>query len=334
MKILITTGIYPPKIGGPAQYAKNLKEAFEKMGHVVCVKTYNIEDKIPTGVRHLYFFLKILPKIIWSDVVFSLDTFSVGLPTVLASKIFNKKCIIRTGGDFLWEQYVERTKNKILLRNFYNTEIENFILKERIIFALTKWTLKKVSHIIFSTDWQRQIFVKAYVFDISKTSIIENYYGPKKSDEKFRSKIFVASARNLTWKNFDVLEKIFKKIQKENNEVSLFTQNLPYQEFIDKMKGAYAVILVSLGDISPNMILDAIKLNRPFICTKEVGIYERIKEAGTFVDPLNEKEIEEAVLNLLAEEGYKKAKEKVKNFNFVHTWDQIAEEFVEVYKKI
>ena len=126
MKILITTGIYPPKIGGPAQYAKNLKEAFEKMGHIVSVKTYNIDDKIPTGIRHLYFFLKILPKIIWSDVVFSLDTFSVGLPTVLASKIFNKKCIIRTGGDFLWEQYVERTKNKILLRNFYNTEIENF----------------------------------------------------------------------------------------------------------------------------------------------------------------------------------------------------------------
>jgi len=100
------------------------------------------------------------------------------------------------------------------------------------------------------------------------------------------------------------------------------------------MKGAYAVILVSLGDISPNMILDAIKLNRPFICTKEVGIYERIREAGTFVDPLNEKEIEEAISYLLTEDGYKKAKEKVKNFNFVHTWDQIAEEFIEVYKKI
>ena len=103
---------------------------------------------------------------------------------------------------------------------------------------------------------------------------------------------------------------------------------------MEKMKGCFAVILVSLGDISPNMILDAIRLNRPFICTKEVGIYDKIKDAGTFVDPLKEKEIEDAILTLLTEEGYKKAKEKVKNFNFVHTWDEIAGEFIEVYKNI
>lgn len=327
-KILITTGIYPPKIGGPAQYAKNLKEAFEKRGYSIKIETYNLEYKMPTGIRHLYFFFKILPNVIWSDVIFSLDTFSVGLPTVLASKIFSKKCIIRTGGDFLWEQYVERTKRKALLRNFYNTEKENFTIKEKIIFALTKWTLTNVSHIIFSTDWQRQIFIKVYDLNVQKTSIVENYYGPKQSDNNFESKVFVASARNLAWKNFDILEKVFKKVEEKNNEVFLFTKNLPYQEFINKMKNAYAVILVSLGDISPNMILDAIKLNRPFICTKEVGIYERIKEAGVFVDPLDEKEIEEAVLNLLTGEGYKKVKEKVQNFNFVHTWDEIAEEFL------
>lgn len=333
-KILITTGIYPPKIGGPAQYAKNLKESFEKRDYDVRIKTYNLEDKMPTGIRHLYFFLKILPRIIWSDVIFSLDTFSVGLPTVLACKIFNRKCIIRTGGDFLWEQYIERTKRKTLLRNFYNTETENFTLKEKIIFALTKWTLQNVSHIIFSTDWQRQIFIKSYNLNIQKTSVVENYYGPKQSDNSFESKIFVASARNLAWKNFDILEKVFRRVEEKNKEVSLFVRNLPYQEFMDKMKNSFAVILVSLGDISPNMILDAIKLNRPFICTKEVGIYERIKEAGIFVDPLDEKEIEEAIINLLTEEGYRRAKEKVKDFNFVHTWDEIAEEFIEVYKNL
>jgi hypothetical protein len=60
MKILIATGIYPPKIGGPAQYALNLKNEFEKMGHGVRVKTYGIEGKLPTGFRHLFFFFKII----------------------------------------------------------------------------------------------------------------------------------------------------------------------------------------------------------------------------------------------------------------------------------
>lgn len=334
MKILITTGIYPPKIGGPAQYAKNLKEAFEKMGHSVSVKTFTIEDKIPTGIRHIFFFLKIIPSLIKSDVVFTLDTYGVGFPTAFASRLFFKKNIIRTGGDFLWEQYCERHNKKALFRNFYGTEKQNFSLKEKIIFRVTKWTLQNTSKIIFSTEWQRDIFIEAYSLSLSKTEIVENYYGPKESDFNFESKTFVASARNLVWKNFDILKNTFNKIKTANPEAVLFTENLPYLQFMEKMSKAYGVILVSIGDISPNMILDAVRLNRPFICTKEVGIYERIKEAGTFVDPLDEKEIEGAISNLLTADGYAKAKEKVKNFNFVHSWDDIAREFIEVYKKI
>jgi len=330
LKILITTGIYPPKIGGPAQYAKNLKEAFEKKGHKVMIKTYGLEDKLPTGLRHLFFFFKIAPNILSAEVIFILDTFSVGLPTILACKIFGKKGIIRTGGDFLWEQYVERSRKKVLLSDFYQTEIPNFSFKEKIIFKLTKWTLKNSERIIFSTNWQRQIFIKAYGLNINKTAIVENFYGQKQSDNSYESKTFVASARNLVWKNFDILDNVFEKIQLKNPEVVLFKDNLPYGEFMDQMSKSCAVILVSLGDISPNMILDAIRLNRPFICTKEVGIYERIRGAGTFVDPLNEDEIKGAVLNLLTEDGYKKAKEKVKNFNFIHTWDEIAEEFLKI----
>ena len=330
MRIFIATGIYPPKIGGPAQYAQNLKEALEKLGHRVVVKTYGIEDRLPTGVRHLFFFFKIILNVLKSDIVFALDTFSVGLPSVLACKIFNKKGIIRTGGDFLWEQYVERTKRKVLFRDFYQTEKDNFSFKEKIIFKLTKWTLKNTSKIIFSTSWQRDIFVKAYEIEVNKTCIIENYFGPKEIDKDFDSKILIASTRNLVWKNLDILKEVFEKIKKENLELVLFLDNLPYKQFMEEMSKSYAVILVSLGDISPNMIMDAIRFNRPFICTKEIGIYDRIKEAGIFVDPLNEKETEDAVLNLLTEEGYQKAKEKVRNFNFTHTWDQIAEEFLNV----
>jgi glycosyltransferase involved in cell wall biosynthesis len=334
IKILINTGIYPPKIGGPAQYAKNLKEAFEKMGHTVRVRTYGIEDKLPTGIRHLFFFFKTIPGVLMSDVVFILDTFSVGIPAVFACKIFGKKGIIRTGGDFLWEQYVERTGRKIFLRNFYNTEKQNFSFKEKMVFKLTKWTLNNASKIIFSTEWQRDIFIKAYGLSKENTCIIENYYGPKQSDDDFKSKTFIASARNLVWKNFDVLKRVFENIKTEHPEATLFTDNLPYKQFMDKMSKSYAVVLVSLGDISPNMMLDAIRLNRPFICTREIGIYDRLKNAGIFIDPLNEKEIKDAILYLLTEDGYKKAKEKVRNFNFFHTWEQIAEEFLSVARNL
>lgn len=147
------------------------------------------------------------------------------------------------------------------------------------------------------------------------------------------SKVFVASTRDLKWKNIDVLRKVVGKVCQTNN-IELFTQNLVFGEFMKKIKLSRAVVLVSLGDISPNMILDAIRLNKPFICTKEVGIYDRIKDAGIFVDPLNEDEIERAILQLLDKEGYEKAKDKVKNFNFTHTWERIAEEFISISNSV
>lgn len=334
MKILITTGIYPPKIGGPAQYAKNLKSAFEAKGHEVRVKTFSIEDYLPSGLRHLYFFVKIIPVLIRSEVVFVLDTFSVGLPTILAAKIFGKVCIIRTGGDFLWEQYVERTQKKVPLRSFYETERSNFSVKEKIIFWLTKWTLRNVTHTIFSTNWQREIFIEPYGMKRKKTSIVENYYCEKEADLEPSSKEFIGSTRKLTWKNIDILQSVFVEIKRSHPEVELFLENMPYGKLMERLKESYAVILVSIGDISPNMMLDAIRFNRPFICTKEVGIYDRIKDAGTFVDPYNKEEIKNAVLNLLTKEGYREAKQKVQQFNFVHTWEQIADEFLATYKNL
>ncbi|MFZ2522300.1 MAG: glycosyltransferase family 4 protein [Minisyncoccia bacterium] len=334
MRILITTGIYPPKVGGPSQYAKNLFEVWQKAGHEVLVRTYTIENSIPTGIRHIWFFLKIIPAVLKSDFVLSLDTYSVGFPSVFASKIFGKKVMIRTGGDFLWESYVERTRERVLFRNFYEDKAVKLNLKEKVIFSITKWTLKNANKLIFSTNWQRDIFVKAYQLDIEKTSIIENYYGQKESSLGPNSKDFIASTRNLYWKNLDVLKKIFVRIVRKNSQVKLYTLNTDYDSFMERMRGSFAVVLVSLGDISPNMILDAIRLNKPFICTKEVGIFDRIKDAGIFVDPLNENEIEEAVLKLLNPEEYSKAKEKVKNFNFTHTWEEICNEFITIYNSI
>ncbi len=330
MKILITTGIYPPKIGGPAQYAKNLKEEFLKMGHSVSVKTFTIEDKLPTGVRHLFFLFKTIPSFLSADKIFTLDTFSVGFPTVLLGFLFRKKVVIRTGGDFLWERYVERTSKKVLFRQFYKTEKENFTFYEKIIFQINKFTVNKCYKVIFSTDWQRDIFIYAYEMEKTKTIIVENYYGAKEESVGFEDQTFVASARNLVWKNFDVLENVFKKFREEYSQTKLFTENLKYADFMEKIRRSYAVVLVSIGDISPNMILDAIRLNKPFICTKEIGIYNRIKSCGIYVDPLNEQEILGALRAIMDLEVYKTEKKKVQDFNFTHSWQEIAQEFLNI----
>jgi len=337
LRILIATGIYPPDLGGPAMYAKSIENEFRKMGNTVSVVYFKLEKKLPTGLRHLLYFFRILKPVWQSDFVIALDTFSVAIPAVLCVKLFRKKIIIRTGGDFLWESYVERTGDLVLLSRFYDTRMSSFNLKDRIVFRLIKFVLKSVDALVFSTVWQRDIFTPAYGLDSKKNFIIENFYGERVAVEDQKTdgkKIFIATTRPIKFKNIENLKKGFELASRFDKNIVLDIEPVKHGDFLKKITNSYAVILVSIGDISPNMILDAISVGTPFILTRENGIFERVKDIGIFVDPLSPNDIRDKILYLLRPEVYSEFKTKVKNFNFRHSWSNICFEFLSVYKKI
>ncbi len=328
MKIVIATGVYPPEIGGPAQYAFNLEQEFQRLGHRVRVLKFSAVRHWPTFVRHVVYFVKTLLALRGADWCLALDTFSVALPAICAGKILGKKVIIRTGGDFLWENYVERTGDLVLLRKFYQTSRPKWNLKEKTVFRLTKFLLRNAYLVVFSTDWQRQIWSKPYNLDLEKTEIIENYYGPKEKSFSPERKNFLIGTRALKWKNLVGLKQAFVLAQTSNRDLIYDDTLVPYNQFIDRLAKSYAVVLVSLGDISPNMILDAIHYDKPFILTKETGLFDRLKNVGVFIDPENINEIKEKILWLAKPENYIVAKKKVEDFSFTHTWPEIADEFL------
>ena len=165
MKILITTGLRKADVGGPSQYGPRLKEEFERLGHSVKIlQCGSIEGTL----------FRILPRVLWADRVIALDTFSVGVPSVLAAKLFGKKVVVRIGGDFLWESYVERTGNKITLKKF-NANIPQLSIKERMILYFTKVLLKRADKLAFNTEWQKSIWQKSYNFPEAKASVVKNY---------------------------------------------------------------------------------------------------------------------------------------------------------------
>lgn len=333
MKILLATGIYPPALGGPSQYAKNIHDEWLKVGHDIRVKYYDYEHSLPTGIRHLYYLLRIIPDVFWCDCVVALDTYSVGLPAAIAASLFGKKIVIRTGGDFLWESYVERSGDKVLLKDFYKTTRSKWSFKERLIFTLTKWTLHHVDTLIFSTDWQRDIWYGPYSLNKVNLARVENFYGPKEESFTAEKKVFLAGTRKLVWKNLDILKEVFAILEIEGRGVTLDLNNYNFEEFMFKMANSYAVILTSLGDISPNMILDAIRHNKPFIVTRENGLLDRIGDIAITIDPFDAQDIKEKVLWLSDETNYRLQEDKIRNFNFVHSWQDIANEIIEICKK-
>ncbi len=339
MKILISTGIYPPDIGGPAQYARNLYETWKGEGHDVKVAAYRWERAFPTFLRHFLFFTKIIRKGWNADLILVLDTWSAAVPTMYACKLMRKKYIIRTGGDFLWESYTERTGELVLFKDFYSTALNKLSKKEKIVYKFGGEALRNASLIIFSTEWQKNIFEKAYRLNKNKNYIVENHCGEREEQIEPENRVFVAGTRDLVWKNLNTLKSAFKiaqgrVIEKGFESIEFDTTKAVYDNFLERMRRSYAVILTSIGDISPNMIFDAIKVGTPFILTKENGITERVKDCAIFVDPMNEKDISDKITWLSDPNNRKIQADKIKKFTWVHTWKDIAKEIITLYKKI
>ena len=335
MKIVLATGIFPPDIGGPAQYAKELSSRWQELGHRVEVIVYRLERKLPPVLSHFVYFARLSLRVYRAEVILALDTFSVAWPAVMAGLIFGKKVIIRTGGDFLWEGYVERTGDLVLLTDFYESRLGRLNLKERIIFRITKFVLRRATRIVFSTDWQRQIWVKPYKLDLQKTSIIENFYGARRPAGAPKAKNFVGATRSLKWKNLGLVREVFLLAEVKKSGAILDEKKIGDHElFLTHLRESYAVILCSLGDISPNLILDAIMVGKPFILTSANGLTPRIKEVAILVDPQSKEAIKEAVLFLMKPENYERQKQKILNFKFEHSWGQMAEEYLTLFKNL
>jgi glycosyltransferase involved in cell wall biosynthesis len=334
MRILIATGIYPPDIGGPAQYARNLYETWKAEGHDVKVAAYRWERAAPPGLRHFLYFTKIIRKGWNADMILVLDTWSAAVPTMAACWFMGKKYILRTGGDFLWESYVERTGDLVLFRDFYATCLGKFSDKEKVVFGLTQKALRRAATMIYSTQWQRDIFEKAYGLDSKKSVIVENFCGQRLPQTEPEGRVFVAATRVLKWKNQELLKEAFGDAKKIVGDIELDTGKATYDTFLERMRRSWAVILVSLGDISPNMIFDAIAAGVPFILTRETGISDRVRDAAIFVDPQNRAEIAEKIVWLSDPKNRAAQAEKVRRISFTHSWSQIAAEIVAVWKRV
>ncbi len=333
MRILIATGIYPPDIGGPAQYAFNVEKVWKNWGHRVTVKSFRFERALPTGLRHAMFFLKCIPSALRSDFIFALDTWSAALPAVFLGWLFRKKIIIRAGGDFLWESYVERTGELVPWSKFYRSH-PRFSFKEKLIFFLTKTALRRASAVAFNSDWQRTGMIPVYGLNPDKTSVILNFFGDSLPSRLPSGKNFIWAARPIRLKNGSNLKKAFAQALAVDGALTLDERVTSHEELLNRLASCYAVILPSISEMSPNFILDALRFGKPFIMTRETGLYELLKDIGLFVDPLSVPDISEKILMLADAKTYALYQSKTQHFSFRHSWEEIAKEFLALYKKL
>jgi glycosyltransferase involved in cell wall biosynthesis len=326
VKIILAAPLYPPEIGGPSQYALKLSEVFRAQGHEVRVARYGALKYFPSGIRHVLYACKLFTRALGADVILGFDTYSVGLPAALVSSLTRTPLILRVGGDFLWETYINRTGKPIPLTQFYS-HARAWGTKERTIFRLTCFTLARAT-LVFNSRWLSDIWSVPYALDPARVHIVENEYVPCEGGTPSARKNFLFFSRDIPLKNRDAFRRAFKEAKKTRPDIVLEEGLVPHEEFMQMVRGCYAVVVPSISEVAPNYVLDALRFGKPFLLTKYSGYAERFKEYGVIVDPLDESDMARGIEELCKPEVYARLTGNIRAFRERHTYDDIAKEFL------
>ncbi len=369
MRILLATGIFPPDIGGPALYSEQLSKEFSKNGIEVIVITYGknfkpavgykvvgISRRWPILLRQLIYLFKVCWYSRGVNGILAFDELGAGLPAVLAGKILNKKVIIRLGGDFLWEKFIEEEKGWTTISNFY---AKHFYAAFPILRKLSLFTLQNFHRVVFNTNFQRNLFIQYCGLKKEKTSVVGNVFikelNLKKETNFEKTKTILWAGRFIKLKNLPFLLNVFKKLLEKDASLVLkligegpekesiinlvksqkLENKVMIQEALNKsflneeIKKAYFCILPSLSDINPNFVLQGLLCDCPVVLTKETGLKEQFPEL-LYADPLDEDSFVRAGLNLLDRNFYADYQKKISAIQYKYSWSDLAGDFLNI----
>lgn len=344
MKIVLATPIYPPEIGGPANYSERLGVGLTGRGHAVKIVSYQGLKKYPQPLRIFLYFLKLFKNALGCDSIYAFNLVSCGLPAHCVAGLLGKMLFIRIGGDFLWERAVESGRTKKPLREYYR---ERKTLKEKLWIWMMKMIFARADKMIFTSDFQRDIYFEYFNIKKERTAIIQNPF-PEASAAASApiGRQLLFAGRLIKLKNIDFLIRAFENVllktgqdltlkivgegpEKKNlrsGENVIFSPPLSQKELFKEIQQSYLCILPSLTEITPNFALECIKLQKPILLTRETGYFEALKDDLIFIDPQNEADLEGKIIYLLNGDNYLNYVEKIKRIPTERSWDDVVEE--------
>lgn len=370
---LIAANIFPPQIGGPAWYGKRLAEELTKKGYKVVVVTYGkhfyfkeqlnyfvsyVSLSWPTLLRQLLYLLKVCWHARGANGIFALDSLGAGFPAVLAGKFLNKKVIIRLGGDFLWEKFIENGRGFVTMADFNE---KGFFKSFSKIKKIIEFTLRNAYRVVFTTDFQKKLFVRHYSLKEKNSLVISNVFDQnleRKAVSYNFPKTILWAGRFIKLKNLPFLIKVFIELLNKDHNLRLelvgdgpekdniarliktkgledkaqVTEGMDKKSLQTKIAGAYFCVLPSLTEVSPNFAFECLAFGKPILITQETGIKEQFPGL-LYADPKDENSFIQAGFQLLNDDFYAAYQEKIFSFRFQYkkSWPDLTEEYLKLF---
>ena len=373
MDILITVGIFPPDIGGPASFVPKIAKYLINKGHnvkIICLSdkehlTYKddinvirINRNSPIIFRWLKTIVKIYSNSKKSDLIF---VNGLGTETTIANLFIRKKVIRKIVGDPVWE----RVYNKNLIdESFDDFQENNHGLSISLQKMIRNWSINK-SNLIITPSQHLKNFIDKIGFD-KNIFVINNGVNIEQHNkvvlENNIIQLLVVS-RLVSQKNIDSIIKAVKVMENENiilnivgdgseiNNLKLLVNKYEIDKkinFIGKientklneyLKNADIFIQASNYEGLPHSILEAMNFEIPILSTDVGGCSVLLNkgERGYIIPmPVSEVEISEGIRTIINDKNEAKSKAKLaKNYlNQEHNFITNAEIYDEKIKEV
>jgi len=316
MRILITTGIFPPDIGGPATQIEYLASSLVKAGFDVKVLTYGkpekkprpfklagVSKKWPSGFRQFIFGCKVFMSVQRKDIIYTTDLYSSGFSSMLAAKFWRKKFAVRFAGDSAWETSLNRDLTQDDILTFQEKRYNDFIerrKKRRALIMHSADTVIAVSE--FMKDLAQRIGIESQKIQVIYNAV--DFLAEPPAWQPPLVPTLVYAGRLTKWKGVSMLIKIVSRLKKhypsikfeilgggpEENSLKLKVKSEKLEENV-KFRGrvseeethqvfARSTIFVLNTNYEglPHSVLNAMRVGIPVITTPVGGNPEVIKD--------------------------------------------------------
>lgn len=359
MRLLIATPLYPPEIGGPATYVRELEDGLGKYGIEVDIVKFSDVRNLPKLFRHHAYFKKLLTAGRRADAILALDPVSVGLPASEAAKRLKKPFYVKVVGDYAWEQGVNRYGITATLDVFLKTE--RMPLQVRFLKYVETEVARRASGIIVPSKYLKSV-VEAWGVSPGKISVIENAVSIEKmgavpeSIKALRAPRLVSAGRLVPWKGMDGLIHAVASLRKEGVPASLviigegeerarleeeatqrldtgfvFTGRLSHEDTLASIAFADVFVLNSTYEGLSHLLIEALLLKAPIVATDAGGNAEVIRDEkdGLIVPSGDAGALRSALTRVLKDEGLralfrKNAKDATVRFSMERMLSQTA----------
>jgi glycosyltransferase involved in cell wall biosynthesis len=338
MRILITTGIFPPDIGGPATYVPQVAAAFAERGHQITVLT--LSDRVDGHDDGYPFRVIRLPRWIWkpwrwlrtvasllslgrnADVLF---VNGLAVEAVMANLLLQKPMVQKVVGDLPWER---ATNQGWVVDNFESFQEKRYNLKVESLKALRTWWTRQADKIIVPSHYLAR-WVANWGVPEAKIKVIYNAVEPldgiRPAEVPLHTPVKVVTVGRLVpWKQVDriieaiarcdraglvivgdgpergALEELVRALDLADR--IYFAGQRSKAEISSLLAACDLLVLNSAYEGFPHVVLEAMSLGLPVVATAVGGTPEVVQdeENGLLIAPTANGALSEALFQLVS----------------------------------